>query len=173
VKYCKKSDIIEAITFDELVNHGRLTGCRLHGGMPWHFEFKRKPISHENDSCYIIPTRNGTAHLNRGDMLICDNAGELYPCKRDDFEAAYTAIEELAVRSEEIGWCIERYVNSELRYWTGISLNPESFLPDHAAAIRFARAQDATDVLSLCLQGNGRVAQHIWCGLPHSTKGAE
>jgi hypothetical protein len=26
--------------------------------------------------------------------------------------------------------------------------------------------------LSWCLQGNGRVAQHIWCGLPHSTKGA-
>lgn len=66
-------------------------------------------------------------------------------------------------KADESGWVIERYVNSELRYWTGRSVLDVSFLPDNQSAIRFSRHEDAAIVLSWLLGGIGRVAEHMWC----------
>ncbi len=81
--------MIEAITFDELVAHGKSNGVPLHGGMPWSFLYAGHPITHENDDCYLIPTLEGMMRMTRGDMLITGVKGEIYPCKMDIFLATY------------------------------------------------------------------------------------
>lgn len=92
-KFRKKPVTIEAITFDELVAHGRKIVEREINGMPWSFDYKGHPITHENDNCYLIPTLEGTMKFNRGDMLITGVKGEIYPCRMDIFTATYEPVE--------------------------------------------------------------------------------
>lgn len=94
-KYKKKGVVIEAITFDELVKHGIESGAPLTNGMPWSFDYKGQPITHENDECYLIPTLEGTMNMTPDDMLITGIKGEVYPCKVDIFNESY--IEDLFV----------------------------------------------------------------------------
>jgi hypothetical protein len=65
---------------------------------------------------------------------------------------------------DETGWVIERYVNSELRYWCGH--RADDFRPLYDDAIRFAREIDANIVLSRLCDGQGRVAEHKWISPP-------
>jgi hypothetical protein len=88
-KFRKKPVTIEAITFDELVEHGKLNSTGVVRGMPWSFEYAGQHITHENDDCYLIPTLEGTMRFNRGEMLITGVKGEIYPCKPDIFAATY------------------------------------------------------------------------------------
>lgn len=88
-KFRKKPVTIEAITFDELVEHGRSSGANIVNGMPWSFSYEGHPITHETDDCYLIPTLEGTMKFGRGDMLITGVKGEIYPCKPDIFAATY------------------------------------------------------------------------------------
>lgn len=92
MKYRKKPVIIEAITFDDLVRHGLKTGANIVNGMPWSFNYAGHPITHENDDCYLIPTLEGTMKMTSGDMLIVGVKGEIYPCKREIFDATYEAV---------------------------------------------------------------------------------
>ena len=94
-QFRKKPVVITAITFDQLVAHGTVQ-CKAEGrqsnivnGMPWSFSYAGYPITHENDDCYLIPTLEGTMKMGRDDMLITGVKGEIYPCKRDIFEATY------------------------------------------------------------------------------------
>lgn len=89
MKFRKKPVVIEAITFDELVEYGRNNGANIVGGMPWSFDYKGQWITHQSDDCYLIPTLEGSMKFNRGDMLITGVKGEIYPCKLDIFEATY------------------------------------------------------------------------------------
>ena len=91
-KFQKKPVEVEAITFDELVQHGREVGGNIVNGMPWSFDYAGHPITHENYQCYLIPTLEGTMYMTPDDMLIIGIAGEIYPCKRDIFEASYDAV---------------------------------------------------------------------------------
>ena len=93
MKFRKKPIIVEAITFDELVAFGK-TQTELVSGMPWSFAYNGKPITHENDACYLIPTLEGTMKFTPSDMLITGISGEIYPCKRDIFDATYEKIDE-------------------------------------------------------------------------------
>ena len=95
-KYRKKPVVIEAITFDELVEHGKAHGSvsPFGGEMPWSFDYKGQPITHENDDCYLIPTLEGTMKFQRGDMLITGVQGEIYPCKPDIFAETYEPVKE-------------------------------------------------------------------------------
>ncbi len=88
-KFRKKPVVIEAITFDELVQHGVMSGASVINGMPWSFNYQGHPITHENDNCYIVPTHQGSVRFDRGDMLITQIDGEIYPCKIDLFNATY------------------------------------------------------------------------------------
>ena len=92
-KFRKKPIIIEAITFDELVKYGIANGGNIVNEMPWSFQYKGHPITHENNNCYLIPTLEGTMRFERGDMLITGVKGEIYPCKPDIFEATYEPVE--------------------------------------------------------------------------------
>lgn len=91
-KYSKKPVVIEAITFDELVEYGKANGGNIVNGMPWSFSYNGHPITHENDQCYLIPTLEGTMHMTPNDMLITGVKGEIYPCKLDIFEATYDRV---------------------------------------------------------------------------------
>ncbi len=92
-QYRKKPVVIEAITFDKLVEYGKANGGNIVNGMPWSFTYSGHPITHENDDCYLIPTLEGTMKMLRGDMLITGVKGEIYPCKPDIFEATYEAVD--------------------------------------------------------------------------------
>uniref|UniRef100_A0AB74UMH4 Uncharacterized protein n=1 Tax=Caulobacter phage BL57 TaxID=3348355 RepID=A0AB74UMH4_9VIRU len=91
--YRKKPVVIEAITFEDLVQHGIEAGANIVNGMPWSFQYKGQPITHENDDTYLIPTLEGTMFFRRGDMLITGVKGEIYPCERAIFEATYEQVE--------------------------------------------------------------------------------
>ena len=88
-QFRKKPVVIEAITFDELIAHGKAAGGNIVNGMPWSFTYKGHPITHENDQCYLIPTLEGTHNMTPADMLITGVQGEIYPCKCDIFAATY------------------------------------------------------------------------------------
>lgn len=91
-QYRKKPVVIDAITFEELIGHGkRSTRSRAANGMPRSFTYKGHAITHERDDCYLIPTLEGTHNMTPDDMLITGVKGEIYPCKRDIFEATYEA----------------------------------------------------------------------------------
>lgn len=93
MKYRKKQIVVEAITFEELVEYGRQHTDNIVNGMPWHFEFCGQPITHENDKCYVIPTLEGYYNFTPDDMLIIGVKGEIYPCKKDIFEMTYDECE--------------------------------------------------------------------------------
>lgn len=86
--------IIEAITFDELVQYGRDNGGNIVNGMPWSFEYKGYGISHENDKCYFIPIVHDTQNMTPNDMLITGVTGELFIMTIEEFEKIYTKVEE-------------------------------------------------------------------------------
>lgn len=92
-KFRKKPIVIEAITFDELVEYGMANAAALVNGMPWSFDYQGQHITHENDDCYLIPTLEGTMRFNRGDMLITGVKGEIYPCQMDIFAATYEKVD--------------------------------------------------------------------------------
>lgn len=96
--YKKKPIIIEAITFDELVEYGKRspenTIKNIVNGMPWSFNYNGHPITHENDERYLIPTLEGIHNFTPQDMLITGVNGEIYPCKKDIFEKTYEKVEE-------------------------------------------------------------------------------
>lgn len=93
-KYRKKPVEVEAISFDELVEFGKNNGGNIVNGMPWSFDYKGQPITHENDECYLIPTLEGIMKMTPLDMLITGIKGEIYPCKCDIFENSYELVVE-------------------------------------------------------------------------------
>ena len=113
MKFRKKPVVIEAITFEELVAHGIALGVQCHNGMPWSFEYQGQHITHENDHCYIIPTLEGSMKFNRGEMLITGVKGEIYPCKRDIFEATYSpAVEPVSASLNGLDKKLDRVLSS-------------------------------------------------------------
>lgn len=94
MKFKKKPVVIEAITFGELVAHGRTAVPSLGpNDMPWSFQYAGHPITHETDRCYLIPTLEGTMKMTPDDMLIMGVNGEIYPCKLDIFAKTYDPVE--------------------------------------------------------------------------------
>lgn len=62
--------------------------------------------------------------------------------------------------ASEMGWVIERHIDSELRYWAG--RGPDDWRLDHNEAVRFARRADAELMLTYHGKGIGRVVEHMW-----------
>lgn len=92
-KFRKKPVVIEAITFQELIEHGKQIAPNLGNEMPWSFEYNGHPITHENDKCYLIPAPEGDLQFTPKDMLITGVQGEICLCKKDIFEATYELVE--------------------------------------------------------------------------------
>lgn len=67
--------------------------------------------------------------------------------------------------TEELAWVIERYIYSELHYWSGriIDGRPSCvWVKESLEAVRFAREVDAQNMLTCHCAGIGRVTQHAW-----------
>lgn len=93
MKFKKKPVVIEALTFDEMVERGRAATTNVVNGMPWSFDINGHPITHETDDIYLITTLEGIHKMTRADMLLIGVKGEIYPCKLDIFEATYERVE--------------------------------------------------------------------------------
>jgi hypothetical protein len=95
MKYQTKTRVVEAITFDELVEYGRsiTPPNQLMNGMPWAFEYKGHHVTHENDTCYLILGLETDLRMTPGDMLILGEHGEIWTCMHDTFEATYEPAE--------------------------------------------------------------------------------
>lgn len=95
-KYRKKPVVIHAITFEELVKLGvkdaEKNGGNIVNGVPWAFNYKGYPLTHETDELYLIPTEEGMMNMTPDDMLITDVAGKIYPCKKEIFKATYEKV---------------------------------------------------------------------------------
>lgn len=93
-KYRKKPIEIEAITFDEMIEHGmNFQEANIVDGVPWSFEYQGHPITYEGDDCYLILTLEGNHRMTRNDMLLTGVNGEIYPCKIEIFKKTYDVVE--------------------------------------------------------------------------------
>lgn len=77
MKYKEKNPkprVIEAITFDELIEYGKaFIGVNMVNGMPWSFEYKGNAITHETDTYYLVITEFGeTIDFTPEDILITE-----------------------------------------------------------------------------------------------------
>lgn len=95
MKYVKKPIVIEAFQFggehfpDWFAKEVAINYITLHGG---------PPASGCFTSCKI-PTLEGTMEAYKGDMIIKGIKGEIYPCKKDIFDASYEVYKENENRS--------------------------------------------------------------------------
>lgn len=87
-KYKYQNNLVEALTFDEFVEVGKLLGANIVADMPWSFEFHGFPVTHENDDLYLI----GVLHFRRGYMLTLYESGRLELVSMDKFEAKYIKV---------------------------------------------------------------------------------
>ena len=88
-KFKMKPMIVEAITFDELVEYGLEHSDNIIHHMPWSFEFMGIPITHETDDCYIVDTERFTRnHL----LVVKDN--EISIAEKDAFDLISEPLEE-------------------------------------------------------------------------------
>lgn len=94
MKYRKKPVVIDAITFNELVQYGIDHGGNMVDGMPWSFDYYGHPITHENNETYLIPTLEGSMRFTPKAMLITGVNGEIYPCDIEIFEKTYEIVRE-------------------------------------------------------------------------------
>lgn len=85
--------IVEAITFDELVQYGRDNGGNIVKGMPWSFRYEGEPITHNTDTCYLVTTPEGTKNMTSDNMLITGVTGKLFVMTIEEFEKIYTKVE--------------------------------------------------------------------------------
>jgi len=93
MKYIKKPDIVDAITFDELVSYGIIHDGNIVNGMPWSFTYKGYPITHENDSCYLICIPAGTYRMTPTDMLVTNENNEIYTINRNNFDKTHDVVD--------------------------------------------------------------------------------
>ncbi len=93
-KYRKKPVVIEAITFDEMITHGKNDpDGHVVSNVPWSFNYNGHPITHDSNDCYMKPTLEGTRKMTLEVMLVIGVQGEIYPCKLDIFEETYEKVE--------------------------------------------------------------------------------
>jgi hypothetical protein len=90
-KFRRKPDEVEAYTFKEVVQAGVESGAPLVRGMPWSFQFKGYPVTHERDDWYLIQLENGSADLMHNRMLVVGQGGS-YVCTKELFEATYEKV---------------------------------------------------------------------------------
>ena len=66
-KFKMKPMIVEAVTFEELIEYGLSHTDNIQYGMPWSFKYEGIPITHETDDCYII---GGIDKFTKNNLLI-------------------------------------------------------------------------------------------------------
>lgn len=81
---------VQYITFDDMVQHGLTQeGANIVNGFPWAFTFMGRAITHESESCFIIPTEKYSYLFHRDEVLVIYPNGQLMPYKVSLFERVY------------------------------------------------------------------------------------
>lgn len=81
-KFKMKPMIVEAVTFEELIQYGLTQTDSACNNMPWSFEYMGIPITHETDDCYII---GGTDRFTKNQLLII-KGDDVSIVEKDAFE---------------------------------------------------------------------------------------
>lgn len=89
-KFKMKPMIVEAMTFDELVQYGLTQTDNVHNNMPWSFEYMGVPVTHETDDCYII---GSTERFTKNHLLVTKD-NEISVVEKDAFELISEPVEE-------------------------------------------------------------------------------
>lgn len=89
-KFKMKPMIVEALSFDELVQYGLTQTENVYNNMPWSFEYMGVPITHETDDCYII---GGTERFTKNHLLVIKN-NEISVVEKDAFKLISEPVEE-------------------------------------------------------------------------------
>lgn len=140
MRFIKKPVVVEAITFEEFIAYGREHANSLMNGVPWSFSYKGHPVTHENDECYLIPTLEGTHNFTPNDMLITGVKGEIYPCKRDIFEATYALVEQTDRMSFSEALVMLKVGKKLTRAgWNGKGMWLEYFKPEQGVDLPYLR----------------------------------
>lgn len=95
MNYRKIPEMVKALTFGELLLHGARE-CEKAGqalgpnGMPRVFTYAGHTLTHETDDSYCVETPGGEVSMfNRGDLLVLNDRGEVYPVRGELFRANY------------------------------------------------------------------------------------
>ncbi len=95
MKYAPIRTVVDAITFEELIEYGRGYSEGKWGGlpesMPFQFEYKGKVIVRESHNCYLIPDGIG-GKMWRGDMLVTNADGSFRIMHGPSFRQTYEPI---------------------------------------------------------------------------------
>lgn len=89
-KYKMKPMIVEAISFDDLIQYGLTQTDNVYNGMPWSFKYNGIPVTHETDDCYIV---GGFIRLTKNQMLVIDGV-DISTVDRDAFDVISELVEE-------------------------------------------------------------------------------
>lgn len=88
-KFKMKPMVVEAITFDELIQYGLTQTQNIYNNMPWSFEYEGIPVTHETDDCYIV----GTERFTKNHLLIIKDS-EISIVEKDAFDLISEPLEE-------------------------------------------------------------------------------
>jgi hypothetical protein len=79
--------VAEVVTFDQFVQYGRDHGGNSVNDMPWSFNFRGHPVTHENDRCYLIMGKPGQdLRLTPNDVLVINPDGSLTTVRAEPVE---------------------------------------------------------------------------------------
>lgn len=93
-KYKLKPMILEAVSFNELIEYGRKHTTNVYNNMPWSFEFLGHAVTHETDDCYLIAMTDGTTIPFTKNQMLLRRGNELDVMDRDQFILTCEPLEE-------------------------------------------------------------------------------
>ena len=91
----REKKVIEAITFNELVEYGKANGANIVEGMSWSFDYLGHVVTHENYKCYLVEVvkETGSMPFTPDDMLIINKEeDQLIPYNKEKFDALYQPV---------------------------------------------------------------------------------
>lgn len=92
-KAIKKPVEIEFITFADFVEYGKQNSTNIaENGMPWSFEFKGYPVTHENDKVYVIFNHEKSILFKHHEILLIEPNDKLSSIDIDIFETIYDIV---------------------------------------------------------------------------------
>lgn len=89
-KFRMKPMVVEATTFDELIQYGLTKTDNIYNNMPWSFDYMGIPVTHETDDCYIIGDGN---RFTRNHLLVM-KGDEVSIVEKDAFDLISDSVEE-------------------------------------------------------------------------------
>ena len=90
MKICrKKPNVVETLTFDELMKIGRQFGRVDAQGMPLTFEYNGAQVIYQDGKTYLIPARRVMHEVRAGYMLVRDDMGNIVVCSPEEFAHNY------------------------------------------------------------------------------------